>query len=94
MKKTKLNQKPARKANRRFAAAPGYLAKGSNLGELALVECFIEDKCKEMRSIIEYLERIAKAVARIRAEIKENRPDNDRTERQPPGCAHDGTKNV
>lgn len=72
MKITKLNQKPKRKANRRFAAAQCYLAKGSNLGELALFECFIEQHCKEIKERVDYLERIAKGLARVHAEIKAN----------------------
>ena len=50
----------------------GYLAKGSILGELVLFEHFIEQHCKEIRERVEYLERIAKGLARIRAEIKSN----------------------
>lgn len=72
MKTTRKKQGAKQNRQRRFAEARGYLAKGSNLGELVLFESFIEQHCKEIKERVEYLERIAKGLARIRAEIKSN----------------------
>jgi len=58
---------------RRFAEARGYTAKGSHLGELTLMECFIDQHVKEIKERAEYLERIARGIARIREEIKANK---------------------
>lgn len=66
-------QNARRRANRRFARATGYTAKGSHLGELTLMECFIDQHVKEIKERAEYLERIARGIARIREEIKANK---------------------
>lgn len=50
----------------------GYTAKASNLAELVLFENFIDQHAKEIKERAEYLERIAKGVARVRAEIRAN----------------------
>lgn len=66
-KRAKRSRKP-----RKPGQSLGYLAKGSNLGEMVLFESFIEQHCKEIKERAEYLERIAKGLARLRAEIKSN----------------------
>ena len=74
--KTSKRNKRSRTAERRgsgLRSARGYLAKGSNLGELTLMECFLEQHAKEIRERAEYIERIAKGLARIREEIKANK---------------------
>lgn len=68
-RKSKASAAATRKGRR---AAHGYLAKGSNLGELSLMECFLQQHAKEIRERAEYIERIAKGLARIRDEIKAN----------------------
>ena len=74
MKTSKRNKRSrtTRKRGSGLRAVTGYLAKGSDLGELVLFESFIEQHCKEIRERVEYLERIAKGLARIRAKIKSN----------------------
>lgn len=51
----------------------GYTAKASNLAELVLFENFIDQHAKEIKERAEYLERIAKGIARVRAEIRANK---------------------
>ena len=65
MKTSKRNKRTTRKRGSGLRAVTGYLAKGSILGELVLFENFIEQHCKEIRERVEYLERIAKRLARV-----------------------------
>lgn len=53
-------------------AALVYGAKSYHLAELDLIGRYIAQHCTEIRNRIEYLERIAAQIARIRAEIKAN----------------------
>jgi hypothetical protein len=55
---------------RRFGTATGYVATGSDLGELLLLEASLQHNLTEMRSCIERTERIGKRLVEIRERIK------------------------